>query len=171
MARSKVKVAETKRTTLLSTGTRTMTRRTRRTGRSARRCGSPLLLVSASKALLTTVLMTSSIYLGSSIWSPGVQDGMQYFGVGPVPAALGITLFVFGYGIGPLFLSVSATLALLTQAHHRDPSDRPHQAVHHHSCHLCHSPGADSVGDQLCRLLRLALSRWLYRVASSCDWG
>lgn len=54
---------------------------------------------------LTSVLMTSSIYLGSSIWSPAVMEGAQYFGVGQVTAALGISLFVFGYGIGPLFLS------------------------------------------------------------------
>lgn len=51
------------------------------------------------------MLMTSSVYMGSSIWSPGIEEGAQYFGVGVVPATLGISLFVAGYGIGPLFLS------------------------------------------------------------------
>jgi DHA1 family multidrug resistance protein-like MFS transporter len=51
------------------------------------------------------MLMTSSVYMGSSIWSPGVQLGAEYFGVGQVTATLGISLFVAGYGIGPLFLS------------------------------------------------------------------
>jgi len=37
--------------------------------------------------------------------SPGVQIGAKYFGVGQVTSTLGISLFVAGYGIGPLFLS------------------------------------------------------------------
>ncbi|WVR08367.1 hypothetical protein IAU60_005422 [Kwoniella sp. DSM 27419] len=51
------------------------------------------------------MLMTSSVYMGSSIWSPGVMLGAEYFGVGPVTSTLGISLFVAGYGVGPLFLS------------------------------------------------------------------
>ena len=51
------------------------------------------------------MLMTSSVYMGSSIWAPGVQFGAEYFGVGQVTSTLGISLFVVGYGVGPLFLS------------------------------------------------------------------
>ncbi|WWC72328.1 uncharacterized protein I206_106290 [Kwoniella pini CBS 10737] len=51
------------------------------------------------------MLMTSSVYMGSSIWSPGVMEGAQYFGVGQVTSTLGLSLFVVGYGVGPLFLS------------------------------------------------------------------
>jgi len=43
--------------------------------------------------------------MGSSIWSPGVMQGVEYFGLGQVTVTLGISLFVAGYGIGPLFLS------------------------------------------------------------------
>ena len=49
--------------------------------------------------------MTSSVYMGSSIWSPAVMDGEMYFGVGEVTATLGLSLFVLGYGVGPLFLA------------------------------------------------------------------
>ena len=55
--------------------------------------------------VIAIMLMTSSVYMGSSIWSPGVMDGAMYFGVGEVTATLGISLFVFGYGVGPLFLA------------------------------------------------------------------
>lgn len=51
------------------------------------------------------MIMTISIYMGSSIFSPAIMDAMQYFGLGQVPTTLGISLFVIGYGIGPLFLS------------------------------------------------------------------
>jgi DHA1 family multidrug resistance protein-like MFS transporter len=51
------------------------------------------------------MLLTSGVYMGSSIWTPGIMDGMQYFGLGQVTVTLGLTLFVVGYGIGPLFLS------------------------------------------------------------------
>lgn len=45
-------------------------------------------------------LLTFSIYLGSSVYSPGVIDVTQEFGVGRVPAVLGLSLFVAGYGLG-----------------------------------------------------------------------
>jgi len=51
------------------------------------------------------MLMTSSVYMGSSIYSPAVLQAVEYFGVGQVTATLGISLFVVGYGVGPLFLS------------------------------------------------------------------
>ncbi|WWC95034.1 hypothetical protein V866_001886 [Kwoniella sp. B9012] len=51
------------------------------------------------------MLMTSSVYMGSSIWSPAVMQGAEYFGVGQVTSTLGLSLFVAGYGVGPLFLS------------------------------------------------------------------
>ncbi|KAK8193251.1 putative caffeine resistance protein 5 [Phyllosticta capitalensis] len=47
-------------------------------------------------------LLTFSIYIGSAIFSAGVQDVMQKFGVSEVAAVLGLCLFVAGYGIGPM---------------------------------------------------------------------
>ncbi|SDA02280.1 BZ3500_MvSof-1268-A1-R1_Chr7-3g09611 [Microbotryum saponariae] len=50
-------------------------------------------------------LITTSVYSGSSIFTPGVQEAMQTWRVGQVPATLGLSLFVIGYALGPMFLS------------------------------------------------------------------
>ncbi len=50
-------------------------------------------------------LLTFSIYIGSAIYAPGIEDVSIKFGVSPVAATLGLTIFVIGYGIGPMFLS------------------------------------------------------------------
>lgn len=52
-------------------------------------------------------LLTFSIYIGSAIFSAGVQDVMQKFGVSEVAAVLGLCLFVAGYGIGPVSVLLS----------------------------------------------------------------
>ena len=44
-------------------------------------------------------LLTTSVYIGSSIYTAGVEDVMAIFGVGRVAATLGLTLFVAGYGL------------------------------------------------------------------------
>ena len=51
------------------------------------------------------MLMTSSVYMGSSIVSPALLEISEYFGLGLVTVTLGLSLFVAGYGIGPLFLA------------------------------------------------------------------
>ncbi|KZT53725.1 MFS general substrate transporter [Calocera cornea HHB12733] len=50
-------------------------------------------------------LLTFSVYIGSAIYSPGIPDVSQEFGASSTTAALGLTLFVFGYGLGPMFLA------------------------------------------------------------------
>lgn len=50
-------------------------------------------------------LLTFSIYIGSAIYSPGYESLNMTFGINSVVATLGLTLFVVGYGIGPLFLA------------------------------------------------------------------
>jgi len=47
-------------------------------------------------------LLTTSVYIGSSIYTPGLESVMAVFGVSQVAATLGLTLFVAGYGIGPM---------------------------------------------------------------------
>ncbi|TKY89770.1 hypothetical protein EX895_001067 [Sporisorium graminicola] len=47
-------------------------------------------------------LLTFSVYLGSAIYTPGIVLIADYFGVGTVTATLGLTLFVVGYGTGPM---------------------------------------------------------------------
>lgn len=46
--------------------------------------------------------MTTGIYIGSAIYTPGVQEVMKVFGVSQVVATLGLCLFVAGYGLGPV---------------------------------------------------------------------
>jgi DHA1 family multidrug resistance protein-like MFS transporter len=50
-------------------------------------------------------LLTFAIYIGSAIYSPGIPDAAQHFGISNVSATLGLTLFVLGYGVGPMILS------------------------------------------------------------------
>lgn len=49
--------------------------------------------------------LTFSVYIGSAIYTPGLIDVTQVFGVAQVPATLGLTLYVAGYGLGPLIWS------------------------------------------------------------------
>jgi MFS transporter, DHA1 family, multidrug resistance protein len=50
-------------------------------------------------------LLTFSVYIGSAIYTAGIQDVTRVFGVSQVAATLGLTLFVVGYGVGPMFLA------------------------------------------------------------------
>ncbi|OCT44444.1 Caffeine resistance protein 5 [Cladophialophora carrionii] len=50
-------------------------------------------------------LLTFSVYIGSAIYSAGILDVSEVFGVSRVASTLGLTLFVLGYGVGPMFLS------------------------------------------------------------------
>ncbi|KAH8917019.1 MFS general substrate transporter, partial [Atractiella rhizophila] len=45
------------------------------------------------------------VYIGSAIYSPSIPGVMERFHVSYVRGVLGLSLFVIGYGIGPLFLS------------------------------------------------------------------
>jgi hypothetical protein len=49
--------------------------------------------------------LTFSVYIGSAIYTPGLMDVMSEFGVAQVPATLGLTLYVAGYGLGPVIWS------------------------------------------------------------------
>lgn len=48
------------------------------------------------------VLPTFGVYIGSAIYTPGIPTVQQAFGVSQVAATLGLTLFLAGYGIGPI---------------------------------------------------------------------
>ncbi|CAD1813669.1 Multidrug resistance protein 1 [Candida parapsilosis] len=49
--------------------------------------------------------LTVSVYMGSAIYTPGVQDIMEKFNINETKAVLPLTMFVIGYGIGPIFFS------------------------------------------------------------------
>jgi DHA1 family multidrug resistance protein-like MFS transporter len=43
--------------------------------------------------------------MGSSIYTAGLPDVMNEFGVGQTAASLGMALYVLGYGVGPMLFS------------------------------------------------------------------
>ncbi|KAF7116121.1 hypothetical protein CNMCM5793_004141 [Aspergillus hiratsukae] len=60
---------------------------------------------SMSKKILVSLLiclLTFSIYIGSAIYTPGIPGVAAQFGVSTEAAILGLTLFVVGYGLGPM---------------------------------------------------------------------
>ncbi|GAA6017962.1 hypothetical protein JCM10207_002721 [Rhodosporidiobolus poonsookiae] len=56
--------------------------------------------VAAQIAFLTTV-----VYIGSAIYTPSEQGLMEEYGVSQVVTVLGLTLFILGYGMGPMIFS------------------------------------------------------------------
>ena len=50
-------------------------------------------------------MMTTFVYMGSSIVSPAIELIQRDFHVGQPVASLSLSLFVWGYGLGPCFLS------------------------------------------------------------------
>ncbi|PVI02030.1 MFS general substrate transporter [Periconia macrospinosa] len=48
------------------------------------------------------VFLTFSVYIGSAIYTAGIIGVEQQFGVSQVAATLGLTLYVAGYGLGPM---------------------------------------------------------------------
>ena len=47
-------------------------------------------------------LLTTSVYIGSAIYTAGLEGVEAQFHVSPVKALLGLTLFVIGYALGPM---------------------------------------------------------------------
>lgn len=52
--------------------------------------------------LLQMAAYSMAVYGASSMYAPAEQGVMQRFHVGDTPAALGLAIFVVGYGVGPL---------------------------------------------------------------------
>lgn len=55
--------------------------------------------------LLQLAAYSLAVYGASSMYVPGEQGVMERFHVGPIPAALGLAIFVIGYGVGPLIFA------------------------------------------------------------------
>ncbi|GAC71391.1 synaptic vesicle transporter SVOP and related transporters [Moesziomyces antarcticus T-34] len=62
---------------------------------------------SGKKAFVTFLigLLTFGVYSGSAIYTPSIPGVMAEFDVGLTKATLGLSLFVLGYAVGPMFLS------------------------------------------------------------------
>ncbi|SCU85124.1 LAME_0D00210g1_1 [Lachancea meyersii CBS 8951] len=52
-----------------------------------------------------TMLLTCTTYMGASIYTPGQQQIQEQFHVGHVVGTLNLSLYVFGYGLGPIVFS------------------------------------------------------------------
>ncbi|VDC00305.1 unnamed protein product [Peniophora sp. CBMAI 1063] len=55
--------------------------------------------------LFQTCYLTFAVYIGSSIYTGGIKDVEAQFNVSQVAATLGLTMFVLGYGAGPMFFA------------------------------------------------------------------
>jgi len=67
----------------------------------------PLNWSTGKKIFVTFMIcfLTFSVYIGSAIYSAGLEGVMMRFGVSQVAATLGLTLFVAGYGVGPMLFA------------------------------------------------------------------
>ncbi|KIX96881.1 uncharacterized protein Z520_07601 [Fonsecaea multimorphosa CBS 102226] len=72
----------------------------------------PLNWSTSTKCAITFELcyLTFAVYVGSSVYTAGIVDVMKDFGIGEIPATLPLTVFVLGFGLGPM------TLAPLSEA-------------------------------------------------------
>ncbi|KAK5109708.1 hypothetical protein LTR85_002286 [Meristemomyces frigidus] len=64
-----------------------------------------------SFVLLQLCLYSLAAYGGSSMYVSGEQGVMDAFNVGPTPAALGLAIYVVGYGVGPLLFAPLSEIA------------------------------------------------------------
>ncbi|AOW02336.1 major facilitator superfamily domain-containing protein [Yarrowia lipolytica] len=51
------------------------------------------------------LLLTFAMYVGSSIYTPAISEISNDYGISTVAAILPLSVFVFGYGVGPIVLS------------------------------------------------------------------
>lgn len=59
------------------------------------------------KVFLITLIafLTTSVYMGAAIFTPGIDHLMEDFNITRVQATLPLTMFVIGYGLGPMVFS------------------------------------------------------------------
>jgi DHA1 family multidrug resistance protein-like MFS transporter len=66
-----------------------------------------------SGVLLQLCFYSMAVYGASSMYVPGEQDVMGRFHVGATPAALGLAIYVVGYGVGPLIFAPLSEIAAI----------------------------------------------------------
>lgn len=59
------------------------------------------------KSFVTAILWlyTFTVYCASAIYTPSIEGVMHEYGVGHILSSLGLSLYVLGYGVGPLIFS------------------------------------------------------------------
>ncbi|KAI4107169.1 MAG: hypothetical protein L6R37_001746 [Teloschistes peruensis] len=75
----------------------------------------PMNWSTAKKVLVTFEIcfLTWSVYIGSAIYSAGTETIVKDFGVSQVKATLGLTLFVAGYGVGPMLWAPMSEIPMI----------------------------------------------------------
>ncbi|KAI0265292.1 putative caffeine resistance protein 5 [Gloeopeniophorella convolvens] len=75
----------------------------------------PLNWSSAKKTwvMFQLCLLTFTVYLGSAIYTAGISEITEHFHVSRVAATLGLSLFIVGYGIGPMLWSPMSEMPFL----------------------------------------------------------
>ncbi|KAK4545422.1 hypothetical protein LTR36_002772 [Oleoguttula mirabilis] len=68
-------------------------------------------MTTKSFVLLQLCLYSLAAYGGSSMYVTGEQGVMDEFHVGPTPAAVGLAIYVIGYGVGPLLFAPLSEIA------------------------------------------------------------
>lgn len=122
-------------------------------------------------------LLTFAIYVGSSIYAPGIPDLAQKFGISTVAGSLGITMFVLGYAIGPVsaprpyFDRRSNTQhADDSRTHYRTPAIRQSTGVCGHAAHLRTHPDPNCVIEEPWRPATVTVHRWFRWLPPSRLW-
>ena len=64
-------------------------------------------------AVLQIYVYTLAVYLGSAIYTASEGEVMRVFNVSQTKASLGLALYVFGYGLGPLFFSPLSEIPII----------------------------------------------------------
>ncbi|KAK6874740.1 Multidrug resistance protein 1 [Candida tropicalis] len=135
--------------------------------------------------------LTTSVYMGSAVYTPGIEELMHDLGVERVVATLPLTLFVIGYGVGPLIFSpmsenaifgrtsiyiVTLTIFVILQVPTALVKNIAGLCILRFLCGFFASPclatGGASVADitRLCNL-PLAISCWSMAAVSGASFG
>lgn len=137
--------------------------------------------------LLQLCLYSMAVYGASSMYVPGEEEVMKQFHVGATPAAIGLAIYVVGYGIGPLIFAPLSEIAAIGRNWVYVPTfalfvilSIPTAVVDNYAGLLvlrfltgffgspCLANGGASVGDMYSLLeLPVYLSSW----TAACFWG
>ena len=121
-------------------------------------------------------LLTFSVYIGSAIYTSGIEVIMQEYHVSLVSATLGLTLFVAGYGLGALCIDVeigtlhNCSRADALVATERDALYRSHAHLLIHAIPIHYPPSANSSSNEFWHAFGVPVYYRLCRITGPCNW-
>lgn len=139
---------------------------------------------STTKKLLVSSqiwMLTFAIYIGSAIYTPGIEGVSEQFGVSRVAATLGLTLFVLGYGLGTSHSWIVTKRTPINQHTNHTPRSnglvpslratnrRPKPYIHPHPRRLCLLPIRRHLRKELRHATRIPVLDRLSRLPSPCN--